>query len=95
MGSYPAGRTPEGVHDLIGNVWEWTMTLMRPYPGGQAIPNLPPGVEYYVIRGGAWNTPDSTASPIIRGYLPPAAGRADLDKTGFRCVMPTRAGEAK
>jgi formylglycine-generating enzyme required for sulfatase activity/tRNA A-37 threonylcarbamoyl transferase component Bud32 len=95
VGSYPAGRTPEGVHDLIGNVWEWTMTPMGPYPGGQAIPNLPPGVEYYVIRGGAWNTPDSTASPITRGYLPPAAGRADLDKTGFRCVMPTRAAEAK
>jgi len=95
VGSYPAGRTPEGVHDLIGNVWEWTMTRMGPYPEGQAIPNLPPGVEYYVIRGGAWNTPDSTASPITRGYLPPAAGRADLDKTGFRCVMPTLAAESK
>ena len=95
VGSYPAGRTPEGVHDLIGNVWEWTMTPMGPYPGGQPIPNLPPGVEYYVIRGGAWNTPDSTASPITRGYLPPAGGRADLDKTGFRCVMPARDAEAK
>ena len=95
VGSYPAGRTPEGVHDLIGNVWEWTSTPMGPYPGGNPVPNLPAGTEYYVIRGGAWNTPDSTASPITRGYLPPAAGRADLDKTGFRCAMPVRAAEAK
>lgn len=23
VGSYPDGATPEGVHDLLGNVWEW------------------------------------------------------------------------
>lgn len=24
VGSFPAGVTPEGVHDLAGNAWEWT-----------------------------------------------------------------------
>jgi formylglycine-generating enzyme required for sulfatase activity len=88
---FPGGTTPEGVHDLIGNVWEWTSTSIAPYPGGAAIPNLPAGEQYNVIRGGAFDTPDPTASPVHRGYISPSAGRADLAKTGFRCVMPIRA----
>lgn len=24
VGSFPAGATPEGVHDLAGNIWEWS-----------------------------------------------------------------------
>jgi len=28
----PNGETPEGVIDMVGNVWEWTNSLYRPYP---------------------------------------------------------------
>ena len=89
VGTHPRGRTPQGVHDLVGNVWEWTSSPMAPYPGGASIPSLSAG-PYYVIRGGAFNTADSIASPTYRGYVSPGAGRADLDKTGFRCAMPVR-----
>ncbi len=27
VGVYPQGATPEGMHDLAGNVWEWTRSL--------------------------------------------------------------------
>jgi len=87
VGSYPRGRTPEGVHDLIGNVWEWTSSPYQPYPGSRA---APAGELYYVIRGGAFDTPDGDATATRRGAVSPTAPRGDVGKTGFRCAMPLR-----
>jgi iron(II)-dependent oxidoreductase len=92
-GSYPHGDTPEGIHDLIGNVWEWTSTVFAPYPGGAPISGT--SVQSYVIRGGAFNSPDAVATTTQRGYLPSAADRGSLAWTGFRCAMPERQTAAK
>ena len=32
VGVYPHGATPDGIHDLAGNVWEWTATRYADYP---------------------------------------------------------------
>jgi formylglycine-generating enzyme required for sulfatase activity/tRNA A-37 threonylcarbamoyl transferase component Bud32 len=90
VGSFPQGRTPLGVHDLVGNAWEWTSSRYAAYPGGHPISVL--GL-YYVVRGGAFNTRDQDASAILRGAAKPTTGdrAADLPQTGFRCAMPARA----
>jgi formylglycine-generating enzyme required for sulfatase activity/tRNA A-37 threonylcarbamoyl transferase component Bud32 len=89
VGSFPLGASPEGVLDLIGNVWEWTNSPMGLYAGAASQGPATPG-QYYVIRGGAFNTSDEDAVATRRGYLPPAAIRSMLQNTGFRCAMPLR-----
>ncbi|MFD9278239.1 ergothioneine biosynthesis protein EgtB [Streptomyces mirabilis] len=58
-GSYPAGASPLGVRQLIGDVWEWTSSDLQPYPGFAAFPykeysEVFFGPEYKVLRGGSF-----------------------------------------
>ncbi|MFJ9582529.1 ergothioneine biosynthesis protein EgtB [Streptomyces acidicola] len=58
-GSCPAGASPLGVRQLIGDVWEWTSSDFLPYPGFTAFPykeysEVFFGPEYKVLRGGSF-----------------------------------------
>ncbi|MFF8423735.1 ergothioneine biosynthesis protein EgtB [Streptomyces sp. NPDC016566] len=58
-GSYPAGESPLGVRQLIGDVWEWTASDFLPYPGFQAFPykeysEVFFGSDHKVLRGGSF-----------------------------------------
>jgi formylglycine-generating enzyme required for sulfatase activity/tRNA A-37 threonylcarbamoyl transferase component Bud32 len=87
VGSYPRGNSPEGVADLIGNVWEWTSSPLKPYGGGEAVPAQ---AGLYVIRGGAYNSLDAISNATFRTGAREATARSDLHATGFRCAMPAR-----
>jgi iron(II)-dependent oxidoreductase len=61
VGAYPEGISPLGVHQMIGDVWEWTGSDFRGYPGFAAFPyreysEVFFGPDYKVLRGGSFGT---------------------------------------
>jgi ergothioneine biosynthesis protein EgtB len=67
-GSRPAGASAWGVHDLIGNGWEWTSTIFGPFDGFSAMASYPEysaeffDGQHYVIKGAS----PATARELIR-----------------------------
>lgn len=53
VGSFENGKSPYGVYDMAGNVWEWTDDWFKPYPGNTH-PDENYGEKYKVLRGGSW-----------------------------------------
>ena len=78
VGSHPSGDTPDGVHDMAGNVWEWTASAWSAdYQG-------PRDETTRVTRGGGWgdSLPENLRASS-RGHRP-AEYRSDT--IGFRCA---------
>jgi iron(II)-dependent oxidoreductase len=81
VGSFPAGRSPNGIDDLIGNVWEWTRDWYSPYSGGT---NPATAQRFRVLRGGGWNSDPAKLSATYRLAFDPDFRFAA--NGGFRCV---------
>jgi ergothioneine biosynthesis protein EgtB len=67
-GSRPAGASAWGVHDLIGNGWEWTSTIFAPFAGFTPMPSYPEysaeffDGQHYVMKGAS----PATAKALVR-----------------------------
>jgi len=92
VGQFPAGASPFGILDLSGNVWEWTSSDYKEYPGGKiSIPENYSNLK--VIRGGSFESSISNATATLRRGWPatrinwPVGTPPSYDGTGFRCAQ--------
>jgi cytochrome c-type biogenesis protein len=98
VGSFPKSSSPEGVHDLIGNVWEWVEDDYNPYKGSTY------QSEYYqaglkILRGHSASDighfPGALYNQAIKmfsrsGYRQYSNADEPAPDVGFRCASLTQ-----
>ena len=101
VGSFERGRSPYGVYDMIGNVWEWTADWYQAYPESQFQSNYF-GKKYRVARGNSWaglghfqpeelkKVQEVEGRVTYRLYFPPHVALEDI---GFRCAQDFPSGK--
>jgi iron(II)-dependent oxidoreductase len=71
----PEGDSAFGCRQMIGNVWEWTASDFKPYPGFVAGPykeySEPWFGDHKVLRGGCWATRSHLIHNTYRNFYTP------------------------
>ena len=73
VGAYPGGASAYGAEQMLGDVWEWTTSPIRPWPG------FTPMIyerytqpffdgDYKVLRGGSWAVSADILRPSFRNW---------------------------
>jgi len=92
VGVHPEGASAFGVHDLIGNGWEWTSTVFGPFDGFEPLPTYPEysaeffDGDHFVMKGASPLTAQALVRRGFRNWFRP---RYPYVYATFRC-----AGEA-
>jgi iron(II)-dependent oxidoreductase len=73
VGAYPGGASAYGAQQMLGDVWEWTSSPLRPWPG------FSPMIyerysqpffdgDYRILRGGSWAVGRDVLRPSFRNW---------------------------
>ena len=85
IGTFEDGKSPYGIYDMAGNVWEWVndwydYNYYKTSPSKN--PAGPSSGGTKVIRGGAWNSNPRAMRSANRSLISPT----DQGLNGFRCA---------
>jgi iron(II)-dependent oxidoreductase len=89
VGAHPEGESAFGVHDLIGNGWEWTSTAFAPFEGFTPLPTYPEysaeffDGNHFVMKGAS---PLTARTLVRRGFRNWFRPRYPYVYATFRCV---------
>lgn len=88
VGSFAAGASTQGIHDMAGNVLEWVADWYQSDYYLESPASNPPGPAagtQKVMRGGSFGNPDPTVYLSTRRFRrAPQSGDVDI---GFRCAQ--------
>ncbi|MEN4473430.1 ergothioneine biosynthesis protein EgtB [Mycolicibacterium cosmeticum] len=77
VGAYPDGASAYGAEQMLGDVWEWTTSPLRPWPGftpmiydrySEPFFEGSGSGEYRVLRGGSWAVAAGILRPSFRNW---------------------------
>jgi iron(II)-dependent oxidoreductase len=89
VNAFPDGHSAFGVHDMLGNGWEWTSTVFAPFPGFEPFPFYRGysadffDAKHFVMKGGSPRTAACMLRPTFRNWF---QGHYQYAYAGFRCV---------
>ncbi len=89
VNSFPQSQSAFGLHDILGNGWEWTSSAFAPFPGFEPFPfyrgysaDFFDG-KHFVMKGGSARTAACMLRPTFRNWFQPHYQNVYV---GFRCV---------
>jgi ergothioneine biosynthesis protein EgtB len=89
VNAFPEGQSAFGIHDMLGNGWEWTSTVFGPFPGFEPFPfyrgysaDFFDG-KHFVMKGGSARTAACMLRPTFRNWF---QAHYQYVYAGFRCV---------
>ena len=83
VGMFPKGATPDGVHDVVGNLWEWCEQLHDE----KTLRLYDPNTLVRPLRGGSWSTKFDLAACLDRNWASAFSRSATF---GFRYALKDR-----